>query len=68
MEDSTRQSQLIMTKKAPGQSETYSEPSQTSKTEFFSKTVKIMQSLTIFAKCSILGSSKGYDYASDNAR
>ena len=68
MDDSTRQSQLIMTKKAPGYSETYSEPSQTSKIEFFSKTVKIMQSLTIFAKCSISGSSKGYDYASDNAK
>ena len=68
MDDSTLQSQLIMTKKAPRYSETYSEPSQTSKTEFFSKTVRIMQSLTIFAKCSILGSSNGYDCASDNAK
>ena len=63
MKDSNWKPQLIMIEKASGESETHSEPSETSK---FAKTVDCIQPLTFFAKHFILGVSQGYEYASDN--
>ena len=36
--------------------------------ELFEKKVDFIQSLTIFAKTSVLGVSQGYEYASDNTK
>ena len=45
-------------------SETYSEPCETSKVEFFAKIVNGLESLTIFVKNSILGIWQGSEYGS----
>ena len=67
LEDSKPQPQLIIMKKAHG-SETYSEPSQTSKMKNFANIVDYSQPLTIFTKSSILGISHCYGYASDKTK
>ena len=43
--------------------ETYSEPSQTSKMEFFAKIINSWKPLTIFAKCFILDTRQCSEYA-----
>ena len=53
--------------KVSGLSETYSEPSETSKMEL-SAIADCIQPLTIFAKHFILGVSQGYEYVPDKAK
>ena len=50
MKDSKWKSQLITTEKASGLSETYSEPTETSKMELSAKIVDCIQTLAVFAK------------------
>ena len=50
MKDSKWKRQLIIIEKASGLSETYSEPSETSKMELSAKIVDCIQPLAIFAK------------------
>ena len=50
MEDSKWETKLIIIEKHSGQSETYSEPSETSKMELSVKIVNCIQPLTNFAK------------------
>ena len=46
----------------------YSEPSETSMIELFSKIVDCIQRFTSFAKHFILGVSQGHEYTSDKAK
>ena len=48
--------------------ETYSQPSQTSRMELFSKTVNVIHQSTNFAKFSILDVWMGSKYASNNTK
>ena len=48
--------------------ETYSEPSETSKMEVFVKIVDCIQPLTIFEKHFLLGVLQGYEYDSDKTK
>ena len=54
----------MSTLKSNAFTEVYSEPSQTSKMEFFAKLGESFQSLTTFAKSSILDICLGSEYAS----
>ena len=65
LKDSNWKPQLVIIEKACGESETYSEPSETSKMKLFAEIVDCIQPLTIFAKHFSLGVSQGYEYASD---
>ena len=58
-EDSKWQPQFIIIQKTPRLSETYLEPSKTSKMELFANIVDCIQHLIIFAKSSILGVLQG---------
>ena len=68
MADSKWKRQLIIIEKASGESETHSEPNETSKMELFGKIFDCIQPLTNFAKHFRLGVSQGYEYASDKAK
>ena len=62
MKDSKWKPQLIIIiGKASGYSETYSEPSETSKMELSAKIVDCIQLLTFFVKHFLLGVSQGYE-------
>ena len=72
MEDSKWKPQLIKAKNKNKKSlypeplsETYSEPSETSKMELSAKMVDCIQRFTIYAKHLILRVSQGYEYASN---
>ena len=54
MKDYGRKPRLIIIEKASGYSETYSEPSETSKMVLFAKVVDCLQPLTIFVEHFIL--------------
>ena len=58
-EDSKWQPQFIIIQKNPRLSETYLEPSKTSKMELFANIVDCIQHLIIFAKSSILDVLQG---------
>lgn len=54
LKDSKWESPFLIIQKSPEISQTYSEPSQVSKMEIFTKTVNSIKPLSIFAKCTIL--------------
>ena len=66
--DSKWKPKLIIIEKVSRKSETYSDPDETFKIEPFAKIVDCIQTLTIFAKHSVIGVSQGYEYFSDKTK